>query len=61
MGHGLGDDPLILRSILTTARRVAGDEVDLQLGPLSATVLVPCDAVPETVAQLHLALLEDPA
>ena len=61
VGHGLGEDPLILRGILTTARRVTNADVDLQLGPLSATVLVPCDAVSETVKQLHLALLEDTA
>jgi aspartate kinase len=59
VGHGLGDTPQLLRSILATTRQVVGQDVALRLTPLSATVLVPCAAVTETVQRLHEVLLED--
>jgi len=61
VGHGLGDTPQLLRSILATTRQVVGRDVPLRLEPLSATVLVPCNAVNETVKRLHEVLLEDTA
>jgi aspartate kinase len=61
VGHGLGDTPQLLRSILATARQVVGKDVALRLDPLTATVLVPSAAVVETVQRLHEALLEDTA
>ncbi|MGB0590925.1 MAG: aspartate kinase [Myxococcota bacterium] len=61
VGHGLGDTPQLLRSVLATARQVVGSDVALRLEPLSATVTVPCEAVTETVQKLHEVLLEDTA
>ena len=59
VGHGLGDTPQLLRAILATARQVVGQDVPVRLGPLSATLLIPVDAVAETVERLHEELLED--
>lgn len=56
VGPGLGEEPAILREMLSTGREVAGD-VRLSLGPLTATLTVASDAVEPLVQRLHAALL----
>ena len=59
VGHGLGDTPQLLRSVLATARQIVGHDVSLRLDPLAVTILVPTDAVAKCVRRLHEALIED--
>ncbi len=58
VGHGLGEEPTLLRRSLSVAAAVAKEPVPLQLGPLALTLTVPADAVQETVQRLHGELIE---
>jgi aspartate kinase len=58
VGHGLGEEPTLVRRSLSIAMATANSSVPIQLGPLALTLTVPVDAVRETVALLHAELLE---
>ncbi len=58
VGHGLGEEPTLLRRSLSIASAAAGQPVPLQLGPLALTMIVPSDAVTETVRSLHAELID---
>ena len=58
VGHGLGEEPTLLRRSLSIASDAAGQPVPLQLGPLALTMIVPSGAVTETVRSLHAELID---
>ncbi|MCB9727994.1 MAG: aspartate kinase [Deltaproteobacteria bacterium] len=60
VGHGLGDEPALLRRVLATAREVAQAPCPLHLGPLAAALTVPGPAVEPLVRRLHAELLGGP-
>lgn len=57
VGHGLGDEPTLLRGIIATARGVCGETPPLRLGPLAVTLTVAETRVAALVARLHAELL----
>lgn len=58
VGHGLGEEPTVIRRSLTLATATAKESVPIQLGPLALTLTVPVDAVTKTVELLHAELLD---
>ena len=60
VGHGLGEEPDVLRGILAVSTELLGSTPELSMGPLAATLSVPSDKVTAMVKGLHGALLEAP-
>ncbi len=58
VGHGLGEEPTLVRRSMSIASSVAKQSVPIQLGPLALTLIVPNEAVQETVQRLHVELVE---
>ncbi len=56
VGSGLGEEPALLRQMLAVARELTED-AELALGPLTATLTVPGEAVKPLVKRLHEVLL----
>jgi aspartate kinase len=57
VGHGLGDEPTLLRRIILTARDLCGTAPPVRLGPLAATLTVDEAHVAPLVRALHADLL----
>ncbi|MEZ4269268.1 MAG: aspartate kinase [Myxococcota bacterium] len=57
VGHGLGDEPTLLRRVVATARDLCGGTPPLRLGPLAVTLTVAEAQVADLVRRLHAELL----